>query len=179
MWSFVIEAATGAGEAQTGLPQLDVPDFAPQLVWLAISFAVLYLILSRVALPRVSEVIEERRDRIERDLEAAGRLKAETEQALAEYEAALASARGRAHAMAKETRDGLAAEAGRERARMEGATAAKVGEAEARIAASKSRALAGVEEIARDTAGAIVGKLLGEGASPDEIRGAFQPEAAE
>ncbi len=77
-----------AGHAKVFSP-LDAGTFAPQLVWLALTFGLLYLLLKRFALPRVGEVIEERRDRIQRDLEKAEKLKAETAQALATYEQAL------------------------------------------------------------------------------------------
>ena len=64
-------------------PPLDPGTFAPQLIWLALTFGLLYLILKRVVLPRVGEVIEERGDRIKRDLAQAEKLKADTEKALA------------------------------------------------------------------------------------------------
>ena len=73
-------------------PPLDPSTFAPQLVWLALTLGLLYLLLKRVALPRVGEVIEERADRIKRDLEQAEKLKADTEAALADYEQALGEA---------------------------------------------------------------------------------------
>jgi F-type H+-transporting ATPase subunit b len=178
MWAIVIEAAAGASEGKSGLPQLNTPDFAPQLIWLALSFVILYFLLSRVALPRIGEVIEERRNRIGRDIETAGKLKQETEAALAAYEQALAAARGRAHGIGRETRDVLAAEADLERKRAETGMAAKQASAEARIEAAKSRALASVSSIAAETAAAIVAKLLGEGASRDEIEAAMRPAAA-
>ncbi len=65
-----------------GLPQLNTPDFAPQLFWLAVTFVLLYWIMAKIALPRIGEVIEERKDRIQRDLAAAERLKGETDKAL-------------------------------------------------------------------------------------------------
>jgi F-type H+-transporting ATPase subunit b len=158
-------------------PPLNPDYFSPQLIWLALTFAVLYLLLSRVALPRIGEVIEERRDRIKRDLDAAERLKGETEAALAGYEKALADARGNANSIAKETRGRLAGEVDQERARVEGQIGAKIAEAETRIDGMKSKALASVNEIAAETAAAVVAKLLGQEASPDEVRRALQPLA--
>ena len=81
-------------------PPLDHTTFVPQLVWLALTFGLLYVLLKRFALPRVSEVIEERRERIDRDLAKAEALKVETEQALATYERAIGEARARANALA-------------------------------------------------------------------------------
>lgn len=147
------------------MPQLVFADFAPQLVWLAITFTLLYLILARVALPRIATTLEKRRDVIANDLDEAGCLKRQGEDALKAYEAALAAARARAHAIAAETRLRLNEEADREKAVLAASTAKRAAEAEARIAASKAAAMANVRQIAADTAMAIVGKLMG--ASPD------------
>src|SRR5512134_2245309 len=138
----VIAVAAAGAQPAPGMPQFN-PEFYPsQIFWLAISFGLLYWILSRVALPRIGEVIEERRDRIQRDLDTAERLKADTEKALADYEKALADARGNANAMAREMRAKLSAEVDNERGRVESQIAAKIGEAEKRIAATKEKALA-------------------------------------
>lgn len=151
-------------------PPLDPANFAPQLIWLAISFALLYALMSRIALPRIGEVIEERRDRIQRDIDAAEALKAETEKALKGYEDSLADARGKAGGIARDTREKLAAETDRERADTDTKVNAKIAEAEARIAAMKNNALSSVNDIAADTASAIVGKLIGETVSAADVK---------
>src|SRR5947208_11098227 len=119
-------------------PPLDPGTFAPQLIWLALTFGLLYMILKRVVLPRVGEVIEERSDRVKRDLAQAERLKADTEKALANYEQALGDARAKAGTMAKSMRDKLTDEVDKERAKVEAQIAAKLAEAEKRIAETKS-----------------------------------------
>jgi F-type H+-transporting ATPase subunit b len=168
----------GGGHAKV-FPPLDPGTFAPQLVWLALTFGLLYLILKRVALPRVGEVIEERRERIKRDLEQAEKLKADTEAALSEYEQALSEARGKANAIAKSKRDKLTAEVDKERAKVEAEIAARLTEAERRIADTKARALAGVGDIASEVAGAIVSRLIGAEVSKDEVKRALVQRAAE
>lgn len=164
------QTAVGQPEPKGSFPPFDPATFAPQLVWLALSFGALYWLLSRVALPKIGSVIAERKDRIERDLAEAERMKTETDTALKAYETSLANARGRAQAMAKETRDKLAADIEKSRADADRQNAAKVADMEKRIADTKARALASVNEIATDTAGAIVEKLLGQGVPADEIR---------
>ena len=114
-------AVPDSGTPAKVFPPLDPGTFAPQLVWLALTFGLLYLLLKRVALPRVGEVIEERADRIKRDLEQAEKLKADTEAALADYEQALGEARAKANAMAKGMRDTLTAEVDKERAKVDAA----------------------------------------------------------
>src|SRR5262245_18500350 len=118
--SIAVMAVALAGDPKSGgLPQLNANDFAPQLIWLAISFALLFFLLSKVALPRVGGVIEAREERIQRDLSEAERFKRETEKALADHESSLASAHARAGSIAKGIRDKLAAEVEGERAKIE------------------------------------------------------------
>jgi F-type H+-transporting ATPase subunit b len=177
--AFIVAAAAAAthGGKSGGLPQLNPADFAPQLIWLAITFVVLYFILARVALPRIGEVIEERRDRVQRDLDAAERFKKDTDAALAAYERALSEARSKASSMAKDMRAKLTAETDKERGSVEGQLAAKLADAETRIAATKTKALSSVNEIAAETASAVVSKLLGEDVSPAEVKKVLQPAA--
>ena len=160
-------------------PPLDVGTFAPQLVWLALTFALLYVMLKRVVLPRVGEVIEERSDRVKRDLAQAETLKAETAKALVNYEQALSDARAQAGTIVKSMRDKLADEVGKERAMVDAQIAAKLAEAETRIAETKSRALASVGEIASEAAGTIVTRLIGAEPTKDEVKRALLQRAAE
>jgi len=170
--TFAIALATEAKKG--GLPQLNTNDIAPQLIWLALTFVVLYFLMSKVALPKVGSVIEERAQRIQRDLDEAARLKSDTEKALADYEASLSSARSRAGGIAKDIRDKLTAEVDGERAQSEKLMAAQVTDAEKRIADMKTRAMSEVGQIATDTAEAIVGKLQGKPAQRDAIAGAVK-----
>lgn len=167
------------GEAHGSFPPFDPAHFAPQLIWLVLTFVTLYLVMSRKALPRISDVLEERANRIKRDLDAAERLKGETDKAIATYEQALADAKSRAGAIAKETRAKLAADVDREKAQAETQMNAKVAEAEGRIAATKSKALESVNDVAAETAMAIVAKLIGHEPSLDEIKRALAPTAGE
>jgi F-type H+-transporting ATPase subunit b len=169
----------GGGHAKSSFPPLDPGTFAPQLVWLALTFGLLYLLLKRVMLPRVGEVIEERGERIKRDLAQADKLRADTEAALANYERALSEARGRANAIAKDMRDKLTGEVDKERAKVEAEIGAKVADAEKRIADTKARALASVGDIASEVAGAIVVRLIGREVSKDEVKRALVQRAAE
>lgn len=160
------------------MPQLEFHDWAPQLVWLAISFVTLYFIMARVALPRIGTVIEERRDRIAADLDSAEQLKKETEEAIAAYEQALADARAKAHAIAQETRDKLGEEVEAERSEVEAEIAKKTTEAEARIQASKKAALSQVSDVAAETAEAIVKELIGGKVTKAELKTAVRKAQA-
>jgi len=152
-------------------PPFDPAHFGGQLIWLAITFVALYLLMSRVALPQIGGILETRRARIEGDLAEAERLRKETEKAAAAYDAALAEARKNAQAIAEETRASIRTDIDNRRADVEAGLNKRITEAEARIATTKSAALANVDEIAADTAQALVARIAG-GATAEEARDA-------
>ncbi|ADH91689.1 H+transporting two-sector ATPase B/B' subunit [Ancylobacter novellus DSM 506] len=168
-----VEIAVPPAEAHGGgFPPFDVHTFPSQLIWLAIAFGALYLLMSRIALPRIANILEERHDRIADDLEEAGKLKAESEAAAYAYEQALASARNKAHGIATETRDKLAADSEAGRKSLEAELSAKLAAAETQIAATKDAAMSNVRGIAVDAAGAIVGNLIGTAPAPQAVEAA-------
>src|SRR5258708_4640110 len=114
----------GDGNSRRLMPQLDVATFVPQLVWLAVIFGVLYLLMARVGLPRGGGAIEARRHRVDGDLARAAQLKAEAEAVMAAYQETLAKARAEAQAAVRETTERMAAEA-TERQRQLGETLAR------------------------------------------------------
>ncbi len=166
-------AVPGEGAHPKAFPPLDATTFAPQLFWLALTFGLLYVLLKRFALPRVGEILDERQARIQRDLDKAEGLKVETQQALAGYEQSLSDARGRAQGIAADVRNKLMQEIDGERAKIDAEIARQAADAEARIDGSKQKALSNVNDIATDTASAIVAKLLGKEVSRDEIQSAL------
>jgi F-type H+-transporting ATPase subunit b len=141
-------------------PPFDSTTFASQLLWFALAFALLYYLMSKVALPRIAGILEDRRDRIASDLDLAERLKQESEAALVGYEKSLAEARTRANAIAEGARDGAKQAAAAKRAAVESNLAAKLEVAEKRIGEIKSKALADVGEIAGETTEALVRALV-------------------
>ncbi|WP_163269188.1 F0F1 ATP synthase subunit B [Chelativorans alearense] len=150
-----------SGHGGGGFPPFQTETYPSQLLWLAITFGLFYLFLKRVALPRIAGILEVRRDRIAQDLDEAARMKDEADAAVAAYEQELAEARRKAGGIAQEARDSAKAEAEAERRKVEEALDAKLKDAEGRIADIKATALADVGVIAEETAGAIVGELVG------------------
>lgn len=148
-----------ASDGKIGMPQLNIQDFPPQLVWLGIIFILLYLLMSRLALPKVADVLEERSSRIAADLTAAEQLKQKSEKAIADYEAALAKARLDAQTLAKQTQAQSTATAQTARAKAEAEVTLKVKAAEASIQTARLDALKNVGEIAKATTSALLSKL--------------------
>lgn len=157
-------AAKTTGEA---FPPFDATTFTSQLFWLIISFALLYILMSRIILPRVGGMIEQRKSRIATDLDEAGRLNAEADQALAEMEKRVASARADARSKADETRTAIKARIAAQTAEKSAELDAKLTEAEARINDMKAKAMDNVSDIASTTAVALVGHLGGSASEAD------------
>jgi F-type H+-transporting ATPase subunit b len=170
--------AHGGGE-HGAFPPFDPATWGSQLLWLVVTFGALFYLMKRVALPRVAAILENRSSRIAGDLAAAGRLKEETDAAIAAHEQALAEARQNAHAIAQQARDKAKAEIDADRARTEAALREKLEAAEARIAEVKERALAEVDAIARDAAEAMVDLLVGGGTAKSEVAKAVESAMAE
>lgn len=158
-----LTAETQALDAHAeAFPPFDPATFGSQLLWLAITFAALYLLMSRLALPRIGEILEVRRDRIEGDLAEADRLRQKTDQAIEAYESALANARQKAHGIAEETRAELKRETEKSRTEVETDLTSRVNAAEQSIQATKAEALKSVDEIAAQTAVSVVTALTGK-----------------
>lgn len=164
-------SATGETHSETGtahdagqgggFPPFDSSTYPSQLLWLAITFGLFYLFLKRMVLPRLSSIMEVRRDHIAQDLDQAARMKGEADEAIAAYEQELAEAKAKANTIAQEARDGAKTEAQNERSVVEAELDKKLAAAEERIAGIKATAMQDVGVIAEDTATAIVKQLIG------------------
>jgi F-type H+-transporting ATPase subunit b len=158
---------TTPSEAHTTFPPFDPVNFASQIFWFVLAFVVLYILMSRVALPQIGGIIDKRRGRIDGDLQEAERLKGDTDKAIAAYEEALATARRNAQSIAEETRNSIKADLDTKRKAVETELSGKMTEAEGRIQATKTQALGRVGEIASETAAAVVRQLTGEADAKD------------
>jgi F-type H+-transporting ATPase subunit b len=143
------------------MPQLDPTTFSTQLVWLAITFVALYLLMTRLGLPRVSAILEARRRRISGDLERAAQLKAEAEGVTQAYERALAEAHAAAQATLRETVERMNAAASERQHALAAELAAETEAAERRILEAKNAALAGLRDAAAEVARAAAQKVAG------------------
>jgi len=154
-------------------PPFQTETFASQLLWLAITFGLLYILMSRFALPRVATVLDKRSARLANDLEEAQRLKAQSEAAAQGYEKALAEARGEAKRIAQETRNKLSAEAETRRKSIEAELHEKLAASEATLRQQTAAAMSNVRGIAVETASAIVERLTGRAPDPRAVEAAI------
>lgn len=152
------------GAAHASFPPFDATLFSHQLIWFAISFGILYFLMSRVALPAVAKVLEERKHTIQTDLDSAAGTSEEAETAKAEAERATAEARAGARKLVDDMRAEINAVLVDERAKAEAVLVERVAAAEKRINAARAEALASVDGIATDLSKEVVAKLAGAAA---------------
>ncbi len=164
------------GGGHTAFPPFESVTFPGQLLWLAISFGVLYYFMAKKALPAVAATIKQRKDRIAKDIDDATAMQQKADAAANAHEKALADARARAQSLAQATRDQLAAEADAKRKVVDEELAAKFAEAERQIDATREQAMANVGAIAREATAAIVERLIGRPAKPEAIAAAVDSQ---
>lgn len=143
------------------MPQLNFQDYAPQLIWLAISFTILYLLMAKLALPKIGWVLARRQQKLEGDLARAEKLKGDAETVLAAYQKAMADARAQAQAEIQKTGAELAAAAAKREAALGVELARRGEEAERRILAAKNAALADTRGMAAELAQSLARKVAG------------------
>jgi F-type H+-transporting ATPase subunit b len=160
-----------AKEGSGGMPQLDYHLFAPQLVWLAIAFVALYLVMSRLAVPAISDTLDKRQAKIQGDLDAAEKANEDTRALVAAYEKRLADAREEARRLTRERGEADSAAAAAHFNELHDRLAKQIGEAEKRIAAQRDDVMAGLEHMARDIGQDVYAKLAGQPADQGALAG--------
>jgi F-type H+-transporting ATPase subunit b len=165
-------AAEHGAEHVGGLPQLNPATFPTQIFWLALTFIALYYLMAKKALPRVAEVLEERQERISRDLAKAAALKEEAEAVMASVDKSVADARAQAQALIAQVAAEIEANNQARQSQLSADIAERLRQAEIRIATAKDAALANVRAAATDIAHDVASKLAG--IEPDQT----QTEAA-
>jgi F-type H+-transporting ATPase subunit b len=166
-------AHTEAPAGHAKFPPFESEHFPSQLVWLAISFVLLYVLMSRIALPRVGGIMAARSKLISDDLAAAEQLKERSNAAQAAYEKGLADARGRAQGIAAATREQQARQTEALHKRLEAQLNERLAAADQSIAKSRSAAMSNVKSIAAETASAIVERLIGQRPRDEDIAAAL------
>jgi len=166
-------ASSAGGPPVEGMPQLAFghpvqgPLLIGQVVWQVVIFFVLFLLLAFVALPRLGAVIENRRQRIEADLEAARTAMQSADAAIAAQREATQAARAEAQAAVNAAMQSAQQEMDAKAEALNAALAKQIGDAEARIDQGRKAALGAVRQVAGETVDALLAKL---GAASDAAR---------
>ena len=155
------ETVEHGAEASAGMPQLDFSTFPNQIFWLVVTLVVIYLVLSRIALPRIGAVLAERSGTITNDIAAAEELKQKAVEAEAAYQQALADARAQAGAIVAEAKAEIQSDLDAEIKKADAQIAAKAAESEKAIAEIRDGAVKSVTQVAKDTAKELVAAMGG------------------
>ncbi len=163
------------GPAQEGgsFPPFDPNNFAAELIWLAITFGTIYLLMSRIALPRVAKILAARKDKIDSDLATAAKAQEDAAAAAAAHEKTLAAAKAKAQDLGNAAHAEFKAQADARRATLEAELNGQIASAEAQIASTKTAAMANVDSIATETAQAILQHITGKPADPAAVSAAI------
>ncbi len=151
------------------MPQLDINTYLPQVVWLIITFTALFLVMWRVAVPRIADVLETRQKRISDSLDKAQESKKEAEETLAAYEQAMAEARAGAQAIINEASGRLAKEAAEREANLAENLGQRIAASEAEIEKAVHAAMENVRAVAVEVAGATLERLTGKAAPEKDL----------
>ena len=141
--------AAASGEA-TGLPQLDITTWPNQLLWLAVTFTIGYILMARVITPRIGGVLEARRTTIADDLKRAKEADAEAKDMKLSYETALEDARAKAADAASKAMAEAKAQAEAAEAELSAKLAKKTKAAETRLAKLRDEAMANIDDVAKE-----------------------------
>jgi F-type H+-transporting ATPase subunit b len=160
----------GAG---AGMPQLEARTYASQILWLIITFSVLFYLLKTRALPRVADILEARQERIGNDLDKAAALRAEAEGAAEDYARVVAEAQAKASDAIRRARDAVSADIAARTAALDKELGAKIGAAEAAVGKAREQALAEIEDVAVEVAQAAARRLAGIEVTTAEARAAM------
>jgi F-type H+-transporting ATPase subunit b len=168
----------GGGHVESSFPPFDPVNFMPMLIWLFLSFGLLYLLMSKIALPRVESILHTRADKITKDIGEAHAFRAQSEEAAAAHDKTIADAKAKALALAQETHASLAAETEANRLALEAELNARLAASETQILEMKAKAMGNVEAIASEAAAAIVQRVTGKSADPRAIARALATSKA-
>lgn len=155
------------------MPQLEqIHTFIGQIFWLVVTFGLLYIVLWKAALPRVSTILQERQERIDEDLRKAEEFKQEADEAIAAYEKLVADARSQAQTVIRDANAALAADAAARQDALTARIKADVAEAEARIDKARTEALDNIQTVAVEVAQAATTRLIGKDVPADSAEAA-------
>ena len=162
------------GKEGADFPPFDTANFLPQIVWLALIFGLLYVLMSRLALPRVASILSERETKISSDLDASRQLQDKAQAAAAANEEKLRATRAQAQAIGRDAQQKAAAQTAAQRATSEQEFSAKLAASDRQIADAKLKALGNVELIAVDAAASILEKLTERRVEPASLADEFR-----
>ena len=156
------------------MPQMEFADYMPQVVWLVITFATHYHLMAKLALPRITDILEMRQRRLDHDLELSEKLRDEAHATLAEYDAAIVSARAEAESLLAKARENIQTDTQERIAELNVRLESEIRESDARIRHAMSQAMDELMIVAGNSARAAVERLAGIKVSDEQAKVAVE-----
>ena len=169
---FFITSQINSLAAGAGMPQLDSTYWASQAFWLVLIFTLLYLVLSKMFIPKIKESLDDRENKIKDDLDEAQKLKFVAEEKLREYEITIEKTKKEAQRVIFESKNKLSFEIQNKKKEIEKEIDAEVKNAEKEIENLKKDSLISISTISEDMASKVIEMVSGEPLNQSSIKAA-------
>ena len=168
LFSFVLITQVQSAESG-GMPQLNPEFWISQIVWLVITFGALYVILSKVILPKISNNLESRRSQILENIEIAEKQREESEEKLKEFDKIILNSKLEAKNLFNEARQKVLNEIDKKRSEMEKNLEEEISSAEKEIQSLNNNSTENIKKIATETSLSLIQQLIGEEINKESI----------
>ena len=152
-----------------GMPQLNPEFWISQIFWLIITFGILFIVLTKVILPKISDNLETRKSQILENIETADKQKAESQKKIDEYEKIILDSKLRAKSYFNEAREKILDDINKKRAALEKDLDEEIDEVEKELSELKNKSGEKINKIAAETSAELIKELIGEEVNSSSI----------
>jgi F-type H+-transporting ATPase subunit b len=143
------------------MPQLNPEFWISQIFWLTLTFGILYIILSKLILPKISDNLESRKSQILENVEAADKQRQNSEEKLREYEEIVSKSKMEAKSIFNQAREKALKDISAKKEVLDKQIDDEIGKAEQEIKELQSGAAVKINKIAIETSSELIQKLIG------------------
>ena len=144
-----------------GMPQLNPEFWISQIFWLTLTFGILYIVLSKLILPKISDNLESRKSQILENIEAAEKQRQNSEEKLKEYEEIVSKSKMEAKNIFNQAREKALKDISAKKDVLDKQIDDEIGKAEQEIKELQKRAPDKINKIAIETSSELIQKLIG------------------
>jgi F-type H+-transporting ATPase subunit b len=159
-FSFLFSMEAFAAESG-GMPQLNPEFWISQIFWLTLTFGILYIILSKLILPKISDNLESRKSQILENIEAAEKQRENSEEKLTEYEEIVSKSKMEAKSIFNQAREKALKDITAKKEVLDKQIDEEISKAEQEIKELQSGAAEKINKIAIETSSELIQKLIG------------------
>ena len=166
--NFVLVTSAQSGESG-GMPQLNPEFWVSQIVWLVLTFGILYIVLSKLILPKISNNLESRKSQILENIETAETQREESEKKLKEFEKIILESKLEARNYFNEARQKILEDINNKRVALEKDIDDEISAVEQEVNNLKITSSEKIKKIAIETSSELIKQLIGEEANNSSI----------